>query len=175
MTFMKKLTNSTAIAAVLAATAMPVMAQTVTEDVTAEDLGVVRAIEGQVAERGDAVTGDQPVDDGPLDMEGSLVAENNFDDAKLDAFIAAAVDLQAVRVAYLEQIAQAPDEASAEFLAQEAQAEMLRVLDEAENITADEYREIGQAAQDDPALATRLTALFEAEMGAAGETEEDKS
>ena len=53
--------------------------------------------------------------------------------------------------------------------------EMVAAIENADDITLEEYSEIGNAAQEDPALAKRLTAMFRAELGLPEEGAEDQS
>ena len=181
MTFSNGIQGATAIGAVLALTAMPVSAQ-MAGGVTASDLGVdlqYEAPEAQQAEAGEdtqsAQAGDGTSGDGLEPPRQPMVSEGDFTEEQLAAFVAAALDVREVRDNYAQQISTAEDEAAAQALVAEAQAEMVAAIENADDITLEEYSEIGNAAQEDPALAKRLTAMFRAELGLPEEGAEDQS
>ena len=88
-----------------------------------------------------------------------------FDDATLEAFVTAALDVREIRTDYETRIAEAGDQAAAEELATEAREEMLQAVEASGDITVEEYMAVGTAAQSDAALAERLTALFQEQGG----------
>ena len=96
--------------------------------------------------------------------EGQEMAAN-FDDATLQAFVAAALDVRDIRMDYEGRIAEAADETAAEELATEAREEMLQAVENTDNITVEEYMAVGTAAQTDQELAQRLTMLFQEQDG----------
>lgn len=189
MTFTKQLYSATAIGAVLAAMALPASAQSDASDgITASDLGVDKRIEDQSAANETGMDSETSGDDATMTAEGenatgnpasdgvnTLTAESEFTDEKLDAFVTTALEIQDVRNDYAQQVSEAESEAAAELLVEQARVEMMNVVENAENITAEEYMAIGTAAQTDPVLANRLTAMFEAEMDDDGAGEEDQS
>ena len=158
MTF-RTLTTATAIAAMFALSGAPAFAAShgMTED-DATDMQDGMNTGDEVQAEGGAETDD-----------GTMTAGTGFTDAQLDAFVTAALDLRAIREDYARQIAEAADEAAAEALVVEAEAEMLAAVEATDDITPEEYMAIGNAAQTDPELAERLTARFEAEMQMPGE------
>lgn len=106
---------------------------------------------------------------GATDMEtGDGEAVAGYAPATLEAFASAAIDLNEVRAEYADRIAAAADRAEAEALVAEAQAALVNVVRDAENITVEEYAEIGNAAQQNPELAERLTMLIQERAEAMG-------
>lgn len=76
-------------------------------------------------------------------------------DDLLTAFVTAAVEVAAVAETYGARI-EAADEADRDALAQEAQVEMLRVVESTEGISVEQYVAIAEAAQRDDALNLRV-------------------
>ena len=90
-------------------------------------------------------------------MDGAEVVT---DDNKIDAFIVAALAVAETRQGYLAQLETATDEAEQMEIVQAADAAILEVVENAPDITVDEYIAIGEAAAADPDLAARIDARF---------------
>lgn len=90
-------------------------------------------------------------------MDGAEVVT---DDSKIDAFIVAALAVAETRQGYLAQLETATDEAEQMEIVQAADAAILEVVENAPDITVDEYIAIGEAAAADPDLAARIDARF---------------
>ena len=90
-------------------------------------------------------------------MDGAEVVT---DDSKIDAFIVAALAVAETRQGYLAQLETATDEAEQMEIVQAADAAILEVVENAPDITVDEYIAIGEAADADPDLAARIDARF---------------
>lgn len=86
---------------------------------------------------------------------------SSYDDQKLTSFVDAALGVAEVRRDYAQRIEAAEDETAARELAQQASTEMRETVEQTEGITVDEYVEIGEAAQSDPALAERITMMVQ--------------
>lgn len=76
-------------------------------------------------------------------------------DELLTAFVTAAVEVSVVAETYGARI-EAADEADRDALAQEAQVQMLRVVENTEGISVEQYVAIAEAAQQDDALNLRI-------------------
>lgn len=165
MTLKTGMPVATSFGAIMALLTMPAVAQVTDDgDLTASDLGVDTELQAEAGATEAETEGD-----------AAMTAESEYSDEKLNAFVAAALGVRDVRDDYARQIAEVTDEAAAEALVAEAQAEMVAAIENAEDITLEEYSAIGNAAQTDPELAERLTALFEAEVGEMDGEDEDQS
>lgn len=87
-------------------------------------------------------------------------AEVVADDSKIDAFIQAALSVAETRQGYLSQLEATTDEAQQMEIVQAADAAILQVVEDAPDITVEEYIAIGEAAASDPELAARIDARF---------------
>ena len=92
---------------------------------------------------------------------GAEMQAASFTDETLEAFVAAALDVQEVRAEYEGRIAEAADDDAAATLATEARDAMVQAVEDSEDITVEEYLAVGTAADADPVLAERLTAMFQ--------------
>ena len=87
-------------------------------------------------------------------------AEVVADESKIDAFIQAALAVAETREGYLSQLEATTDEAQQMEIVQAADAAILQVVEDAPDITVEEYIAIGEAAAADPELAARIDARF---------------
>lgn len=85
----------------------------------------------------------------------------SYDDATLESFVTAAMEVSAVRADYTQQLQAAASEEDAQALVEDANAAMLAAVDEVDGMDVDTYVAIGEAAQQDEQLAARITALVE--------------
>lgn len=88
-----------------------------------------------------------------------------FTEDKLESFVDAAIEVQALTETYVPRVQAAETEAEQQTIAEEANAEIRGAIEDAEGITLEEYVAIGEAAQGDPALAQRITAMVEERAG----------
>ena len=93
------------------------------------------------------------------------IAAEDVTGEQLDSFVDAMVAIDSVRQEYMPQIEAAEGQDERQSLAQEADKAARAALDDTDGITAQEYLAIGQAAQEDQDLATRINERF-AEMRA---------
>jgi hypothetical protein len=89
------------------------------------------------------------------------------DSAKLDSFVMAALEVNAMRNDYIEQLQTMQDEAAQQSLIEEANAAILQAVDQTPGITVEEYVAIGEAATNDPEIAAQLQSRMQ--DGAAAE------
>jgi hypothetical protein len=82
-----------------------------------------------------------------------------YSEEKLESFVDAAMEVQTLMESYTPRVQAAETEAEQQALAEEANTEIRDAISESEGITLEEYVEIGEAAQADPALAQRITAM----------------
>lgn len=93
------------------------------------------------------------------------IAAEDVTGEQLDSFVDAMVAIDSVRQEYMPQIEAAEGQDERQSLAQEADKAARAAVDDTAGITAQEYLAIGQAAQEDQDLATRINERF-AEMRA---------
>jgi hypothetical protein len=104
----------------------------------------------------------------------------DFSEQKLNAFASAAVKVSEVRRAWAPKIRKAQeggDKQKAQKLAQQATGEMRTTIQDTDNISVKEYRQIAQAAQKDQALAKELSGIVQKKMQSKrqgqGQTQQD--
>jgi len=83
-------------------------------------------------------------------------AATDVSDAKLDAFVLAALDVSEIAQSYQSRMQAAEDDAARQALQAEARAAMRSAVEDADGITLDEYVSISEAARDDEALNQRV-------------------
>jgi hypothetical protein len=91
----------------------------------------------------------------------------DFSEQKLNAFASAAVKVSEVRRAWAPKIRKAQqggDKQKAQKLAQQATGEMRTTIEDTDNISVKEYRQIAQAAQQDEQLAQELSGIVKNKM-----------
>jgi hypothetical protein len=93
----------------------------------------------------------------PAQMDGADVA---MDDQKIDAFIVAALAVAQTRETYIAQLEGITDEEQQMAIVQEADAAILQAVEDAPDISVEEYIAIGEAATIDPDLAAQIDARF---------------
>ena len=70
-----------------------------------------------------------------------------FTDAKLEAFAMAALDVSQIRQTYAAQLQEVSEEAEQQAIIEEANAAMMQAVENAPDISVEEYQEIGMAAR----------------------------
>ncbi len=98
------------------------------------------------------------------DMAPQSTAE--YSDEMLSAFVVAALDVADLRQTYQARLEAAPTPEEQQAIVDEANNEIMGVVESAEGITVEEYIEIGQTAAADPALNERIIGLMQEEMPA---------
>lgn len=87
-------------------------------------------------------------------------ADDQFSDAKLAAFVAAATKIGEVIEHWTPIVQGADSEQTRQMMTESARAEMAAVVENMPDITIAEYDAIAAAAREDEALAARIDALF---------------
>ena len=100
-------------------------------------------------------TSDEPVAGEDETMQEQLV----LTEEKLDSFVDAALDVQGVTETFTPRAEAAETDAERQALAEEANTAIRGVIEETPGITVEEYVAIGQAAQQNPELAQRITTM----------------
>lgn len=85
---------------------------------------------------------------------------------KLESFVDAALDVQGVTEDFAPRAEAAETDAERQALAEEANTAIRDVIDETPGITVEEYVAIGQAAQQNPELAQRITVMAQEKAAA---------
>ncbi|MDZ7713234.1 MAG: DUF4168 domain-containing protein [Rhodovibrio sp.] len=91
----------------------------------------------------------------------------DFTEQKLSAFADAAVKVSEVRRAWAPKIRKAQqggDKKKAQKLAKQATGEMRTTIEDTDNISVKEYRQIAEAAQQDKQLAKELSGMVKQKM-----------
>lgn len=81
----------------------------------------------------------------------------SFDDATIEAFVTAQLEIQEIRAAYVPRLEGAASDEERQRLTEEATGEMVTAVDETPGITVEEYNAVVEAAGSNPELADRLT------------------
>ena len=92
-------------------------------------------------------------------------------DTKLEAFVAALMGVEEVRLDYTPQIEAASSEEEQAALVNQANAEIIEKIEAVPDLTVDEYVTIAQVAQQDQELGARIASLVEAESSSGTMTE----
>jgi hypothetical protein len=87
-------------------------------------------------------------------------AQAQFSDGKLESFVVAAIAVDQKVQEWSPRIEAAQNEQEAAELREQASDEVLETIDGTEGMSVDEYQQIGQAAQADPELATRINEIY---------------
>lgn len=92
---------------------------------------------------------------------GAFAQAAQYSDEKLEAFVTAAIEVSAMNAEAQQAIQSADTQEEKQELAMSAQAEAEAFIEQAENITVEEYTTIGGQLQSDEDLANRVTALVQ--------------
>jgi Domain of unknown function (DUF4168) len=92
---------------------------------------------------------------------GALRAQEQYDEAKLESFVTAALTVNQLVQQWTPRIQGAASETEAAELRDQANGELVAAIEQTGGISVDEYREISQAAQADPQLMARISGIFD--------------
>lgn len=92
---------------------------------------------------------------------GAAYAQTQYDEAKLESFVTAALAVNQLVEQWAPRIQNAQSEAEAADLREQANGELVAAIEQTDGITIDEYRAISQAAQNDPALMAQISEMFD--------------
>ena len=92
---------------------------------------------------------------------GAPRAEGQYDQAKLELFVTAALAVNQLVEQWTPRIQGAQNETEAAQLREQANGELVAAIEHSNGISVDEYRQISEAAQSDPTLMTRITQIFD--------------
>ncbi|MGR3805768.1 DUF4168 domain-containing protein [Marinibacterium profundimaris] len=91
----------------------------------------------------------------------AMAESADYSDAKLDAFVTAALDVSQMNAELQRDLQAAETPEEQQQIATEAQAEAKSRIEAADGITVEEYAAIGQELQTDQELAARVSAMVE--------------
>ena len=91
-------------------------------------------------------------------------AQAQYDDAKLESFVTAAIAVNALVEQWTPRIQNAENESQAAELRTQANEELKAAIEATQGITVEEYREIGRAIQGDPELMGRVAKIYDARV-----------
>jgi Domain of unknown function (DUF4168) len=92
---------------------------------------------------------------------GAPRADEQYNQAKLESFVTAALAVNQLVQQWTPRIQGAQNETEAAQLREQANGELVAAIQHSNGISVDEYRQISEAAQGDPALMTRITQIFD--------------
>jgi uncharacterized protein DUF4168 len=92
---------------------------------------------------------------------GAPQAEEQYEQAKLESFVTAAIAVNRLIEQWTPRIQGAQNETEATQMREQANGELVAAIEQSDGITIDEYRQISQAAQSDPALMARISEIFD--------------
>ena len=88
-------------------------------------------------------------------------AQSSFSEQKLEAFVAAAVAVTELSEEWKQRIGEAGSEEKAEELRQQANQELVAAVEGTDGITVEEYKDISEAARDDPQLSAKIREIYD--------------
>ena len=92
---------------------------------------------------------------------GTPRAAEQYDQAKLESFVTAALAVNKLVEQWTPRIQGAQNETEAAQLREQANGELMAAIQQSNGISVDEYRQISQAAQSDPTLMDRISQIFD--------------
>ena len=96
-----------------------------------------------------------------LSATGTPQAQDQYEQAKLESFVTAALTVNELIEQWTPRIQGAQSETEAAELRDQANEELVAAIESTDGITVEEYREISQDAQADPALMERISGIFD--------------
>ena len=87
-------------------------------------------------------------------------AQEQYTEEKLHSFVTAAISVNDLVQEWGPRIGAAESEQEAADLREQANAELRAAIEATPGITVEEYQEIGQAAQADPELSTKIQDIY---------------
>jgi len=92
---------------------------------------------------------------------GTANAQDAVSDAKIHAFLTAAMSVNKVIEEWDPRIKGAESQEAADDLIAQANAEAVAAIEATDGISPDEYSQIAQSAQSDPALSARIEEIYQ--------------
>ena len=88
-------------------------------------------------------------------------AAEQYDQAKLQSFVTAALAVNHLVEQWTPRIKSAPNATEATKMREQANRELVAAIEHSDGISVEEYKQISQAAQTDPQLMDRITKIFD--------------
>jgi len=95
----------------------------------------------------------------------AAAAQTVYSDDKLDAFVRAAIAVEALLDQWIPRIENAGSDAEADRLRGQATQALFKAVERTEGITLAEYQEINEISRNDPDLTARIAKLYRARTG----------
>jgi hypothetical protein len=92
-------------------------------------------------------------------------AQSEFSDQQLESFVVAAIAVDELIREWNPRIQGAENEEQAAQLREEANGALVEAITQTDGITLEQYQAIGQAAQSDPDLASRINEIYQDKAG----------
>lgn len=92
-----------------------------------------------------------------------------YDESKLQSFVVAFLQVDEINRTYAPQLEQAESEEAQGAVREEASQQMMQAVESVDGITVEEYGQIIQQAQTDPALAEQINGYIQQAVGAPAE------
>jgi hypothetical protein len=102
--------------------------------------------------------------DAPPVQQPPAAAAQDFSEDQLDAFVAAALEVSGIQQQAAERLQATEGETAQQSLLQEANQQMIAVIEAEPGISVPEYVAIAQAAEVDPTLRERIEAIMVARL-----------
>lgn len=105
----------------------------------------------------------------PVEAPVEAPAGATYDESKLQSFVVAFLQVDEINRTYAPQLQEAEGEEAQGAVREEASQQMMQAVESVDGITVEEYGEIIQQAQTDPALAEQINGYIQEAVGAAAE------
>ncbi|GGA96817.1 DUF4168 domain-containing protein [Allosediminivita pacifica] len=105
----------------------------------------------------------QPMQSEPETMQGDTETAS-YDDAEVDAFADAVIQITEIRNSYAGELQGASDQEEQQQIMQKANAEMQAAIEEVDGMTVDRYLAMAEQAAQDEDLTQRIGARIETKM-----------
>jgi len=95
-------------------------------------------------------------------LSAPAAAQATYSDAKLDAFVRAAITVEKLLDQWIPRIDNAASDAEADHLRAQATHALFTAVEQTDGITLDEYQAINDASRSDPDLTARIAKIYRA-------------
>jgi hypothetical protein len=92
---------------------------------------------------------------------GASQAAEQYEQAKLESFVTAALEVNRLVEQWTPRIQGAKSETEATQLREQANRELVAAIEQSDGMSLEEYEQISHAAQSDPQLMDRITRIFD--------------
>jgi hypothetical protein len=96
---------------------------------------------------------------------GPSRAQVEFNQAKLESFVTAAIEVSKLVQQWSPRIQKAENQKQAKTMTEQANSEIEDAVEKSGGITVEEYKQIAQAARSDAKLTARIERIFKDRMG----------